>query len=65
MPMAISRACRRSWAEGEPTVRVDANDEAFAVAPSTAQLVDGGTLDDTVLYKFSAGGSAGRREIDV
>ena len=44
--------------EGQPTVRVDANDEAFAVAPSAAQLVDGGgTLDDTLLYKFSASGS--------
>jgi hypothetical protein len=41
---------------GQATVRVDANDEVFAVAPS-AQQPDGGTLVDTLLYKFSASGS--------
>ena len=43
--------------DGSPTVRVDGNDEVFAVAPSPQQTVDGGTLDDTLLYKFSDGGA--------
>jgi hypothetical protein len=40
---------------GTLTVRVDANDEVFAVGPSA--LADGGSLYGTLLDKFAAGGS--------
>lgn len=40
---------------GMPAVRVDANDDVLAVAPSAGQLTDGGPLEDTLLYKFSGG----------